>query len=292
MRNKARKIRAAFDANTLKAICAEDNFDAYGQRYICEGKDRYFHYADNGSDILAVAHLDSVADNIPAQVIDTAAGPIVLSPALDDRLGAYVILDLLPKLGVNCDVLLTTGEESCNSTARDFATAELTDKQYNWTFSFDRTGTDVVMYDYGTQHLKQLLREVGADVGIGSYSDIADLDTLGCAGFNWGVGYRDYHGPRAHAWLNDTFMMVSQFLEFHQHHSAELFEYEHIIPTRGYWRKWSQDMDDAWDNSSDTPSTLILPEDCPNCRSELTYGYCEDCGSDWWNDRHLQAWNK
>ena len=46
---------------------------------------------------------------------------MVHSGALDDRLGAYIILDLLPKLGINVDVLLTVGEEQGRSTANFFA---------------------------------------------------------------------------------------------------------------------------------------------------------------------------
>jgi hypothetical protein len=40
------------------------------------------------------------------------------------------------------------------------------------------------------------------------------MEHLGIKGLNWGVGYRDYHGPRSHAFLDDTFTMVARFLRF------------------------------------------------------------------------------
>jgi hypothetical protein len=174
---------------------------------------RFYYYKDNGADVLGIAHLDSVQQNGRCTVMDTTGGPIACSGVLDDRLGAYVILELLPALGIKCDWLLTTDEEMCQSTASDFYSEG---KDYNWMFQFDRGGTDVVMYDYETDYLVELVEESGADVGRGSYSDIADLEHLGCAGFNWGVGYRDYHSSRGHAWLMDTFLMVARFERFYK----------------------------------------------------------------------------
>ncbi len=213
------KVWAAFDPEMLKHLCTTWDFSDYATEYTLPGKDRFYWYQDNGSDILAVAHLDSVQDDGTCQVVYTSAGPLAVSGALDDRLGVYVILDLLPALGVTCDWLLTTDEEMGRSTAEEFAEDFLTDhvpsKQYNWIIQFDRGGTDVVMYDYETPELCDLVEQSGARVGQGSFSDICMLEDLGCVGINWGVGYADYHSPRAHAWLSDTFRMVARFLRFH-----------------------------------------------------------------------------
>ncbi len=53
-------------------------------------------------------------------------------------------------MGINVDVLLTTGEEMGQSSAAYFDPGE---KKYNWMFQFDRGGTDVVTYDYGDKSL-------------------------------------------------------------------------------------------------------------------------------------------
>ncbi len=146
-------------------------------------------------------------------------------------------MELLPALGITCDWLLTTGEESGQSTAQDFET----DKQYNWVIEFDRGGTDVVLYQYEDDHLVDLIEDCGARVGVGSYSDIADLDFLGCKAMNWGVGYADYHSERSHAWLEDTFRMVARFAKFYEANS------ETFLPHAG-WGVEAEDVDDEYAN--------------------------------------------
>src|SRR5262249_10213773 len=101
-----------------------------------------YTFADNGSDVLGVAHLDTVQNAHFGSLIKLKGEKVLLSPRLDDRLGVYIITSLLPKFGVTCDWLLTTGEEIGCSSAANFRT----DKSYNWAFSFDRSGDDVVLY--------------------------------------------------------------------------------------------------------------------------------------------------
>lgn len=234
--------RAVLDRNALSRIC-ELHETQFGREF---GLDKhlvdqrepedYYFFQDNGSDILAVAHLDTVgpANSRACHYVDTEGGPVVYSRALDDRLGAYIILDMLPKLGVRFDVLLTVGEESGLSTAAFFEPP----KKYKWMIEFDRGGTDVVLYQYDTPYLRKLVRDSGAHVGDGIFSDISYLGHLGISGLNWGVGYRDYHGPRAHAYLNDTCDMVDTFMDFHADNKhkhlpftgRELFPEHHVIP--------------------------------------------------------------
>lgn len=210
-----KRVYDAFDADKLAHICTTWDFSGYADKVDLPegrlGRERFYYYKNNGSDILAIAHLDSVQNDGTCAVVETSAGLLACSGTLDDRLGAYVILELLPKLGITCDWLLTTDEEIGQSTAEEFET----NKDYNWMFQFDRGGTDVVMYEYETNELCDLVEESGARVGQGSFSDICMLDHLGISGFNWGVGYQDYHGPRSHAWLDDTFRMVARFVKFY-----------------------------------------------------------------------------
>jgi len=203
-----------FDSDRLSHFCETWDFSDYATRVELEdafgGRPRFFWHADNGADVLAVAHLDTVQEDRSCHVEDTSEGLIAWSGGLDDRLGVYVILDLLPKLGINVDLLLTTDEEIGQSTAGDFTTS----KSYNWMIEFDRGGTDVVMYHYETDELAAAVAATGAEVGEGINSDITYLSHLGCAGINWGVGYRRYHSTDSHAFLNDTFHMVSLFKRF------------------------------------------------------------------------------
>lgn len=181
--------------------------------------DHYDHknkygFIDRGGSVLAVAHLDvspSVKHIADTVLYDAEADDdFLMSPALDDRLGVYVILDLLPEMGLVFDVLLTTDEEIGNSSAGKF----VTDKEYDWIFQFDRRGTDVVMYDYETVNLSTLLMEMGFEVGAGSFSDICYLTHLGVAGFNFGVGYHLEHTENCYVNLSDTLEMVEKFWHF------------------------------------------------------------------------------
>jgi len=216
-----RRVRRAFNRPALKRVCELSELD-FDQEYpdlevhIVESRksNNFYYFADRGSDILFVAHLDTVVrhEQRGTSFVETKAGPVVHSGALDDRLGAYIGLELLPRLGLNFDILLTVGEESGQSTAEFFDT----EKNYNWMIEFDRGGTDVVMYRYHDFDMSKLVRESGAKVGNGSFTDICELEHLGVKGFNWGTGYRDYHSTRGYAYLEDTYQMVVQFLKFHE----------------------------------------------------------------------------
>jgi hypothetical protein len=198
----------------------------------------WYAFKDNGSKILFVAHLDTVSwdGGRACRFVQSEAGLVVFSRSLDDRLGAYVGLDLLPKLGIVCDILLTVGEESGQSTAGFFET----DKEYNWIIEFDRGGTDVVLYQYEDDDTKTMVRETGATVGDGIFSDISVMEDLGIKAFNWGVGYQDYHSSRSHAFLEDTWEMVSYFMDFHETwHDVRLDHEEARYDPRGGWGRHS-----------------------------------------------------
>lgn len=204
----------------LARICTmrEENFgSAFGLERVevaaQRHPDNFYYYQDNGSDILAVAHLDTVVypDERQASYANTADGLVIHSGALDDRLGAYTILDVLPKLGVSVDILFTVGEEMGQSTAAYFAPT----KQYDWMIEFDRGGTDVVTYQYQDKDLVDRVRDCGARHSQGIFSDISYLDHLGCKGLNWGVGYQDYHSKRGYAYLDDYCDMIDYWQVFH-----------------------------------------------------------------------------
>lgn len=236
------RVRDAFCADDLTRVCEADDFTRYADR-VDLGGDRFYWHRYDDAPVLAVAHLDTVQDDRTCRVTETAAGLLATSGGLDDRLGAYVIAELLPRLGVECDLLLTTDEEVGRSTAADFAAEVGDDHGYNWIIEFDRGGTDVVMYQYETPELALLVEEAGARVGIGAFSDISTMGDLGVAAFNWGVGYEDYHSPRAHAWLEDTFRMVARFVRFYEANADLYLPHDpDITPPYGDW-EWDGEVD-------------------------------------------------
>lgn len=190
----------------------------YSEGVVTETKNGPLIFKDNGASILGVAHLDTVQKTRHFAYVHNLRGGTIFSGQLDDRLGAFILLDLLPWLGIKCDVLLSDEEEHCNSTAEFFKLPE--GKSYNWIFSFDRSGTDVVMYQYDNTDLRSKLKECDFVVGNGSYSDICEMDHLGLSGFNFGCGYYNNHSEMAYASYPEMLSMVAKFQRFYQKFSG------------------------------------------------------------------------
>jgi len=228
-------------------------------------------YTDNGCDILAVAHLDYVPQTKHFQIVHIRpGGRIISSGQLDDRLGVYTILDLLPAYGLRYDVLLTTDEERCASTARLFST----EKKYKWVFSFDRAGdSDVALYQYQNKQTMDAIRAAGLHPTHGSYSDIVELDHLGCAGFNWCTGLEDGHSPMAHVSETDYLLSVCHFLKFWEANHEIHFPYEQEV---------NYSEGDFCDLCGQFARDLYLTDDgilmCPNCNEDPWESECDLCG--------------
>lgn len=222
-------------------------------------------YIDNGSPVLAIAHLDTVMD-MPAYAVSSKGSNTPLKPVsvidnkintiqLDDRLGVWLITSVLPQIGIVPDMLFTLDEEVGASTAALFKT----DKKYNWMFQFDRRGFGtVVMYQYETPKYVNMLEDIGYDVQIGTISDISYLDGLGCTGFNFGCGYIDEHSHSCMtriSWIN---VVVEMFAEFYARYKDTLMPYIH--KPKVYSNKY---------NYSYTTPTIHIPSTNGRC------AYCD-----------------
>lgn len=202
-------------------------------------------FIDNDADVLAVAHLD-IAPGIQKyqHVFYVTVNNVVHSVALDDRLGAYLICEFLPSLGLKYDILLTENEEVGASTATDF---DPKGKKYNWMFQFDRRGNDVVLYEYDSKALEQKLVKCGFRVGTGSFSDICYLEDLEIKGMNFGVGYFNEHSLSCHANLKITAQQVDRFLSFYwayyeqkMYHEPLAYVYSSYLPANRYYYSGSK----------------------------------------------------
>jgi hypothetical protein len=180
--------------------------ESYFERYGDVSNYNYI-FQDNEAKVLAVAHLDiAIPDALGIYARDKN---LVWSPALDDRLGAWLILHHLSQ---HCkfDVLLTTDEEKMQSTAMYFDPP----RDYNWMFQFDRAGATCVMYQYDTPLIRSMLTEHKLIPSVGSYTDIVELDHIGCKGINFGTFYFDQHSYGCHADLDLLAQQVKKFIGF------------------------------------------------------------------------------
>jgi len=194
---------------------------------VTETPDGPMIYIDNGADVLAVAHLDVVMENNFTINYQKSDHPIVSNcPQLDDRLGVWVLLKLLPMLDsdMKYDILLTDSEEVGASTAAYFNT----EKQYRYIFEFDRAGTDLVTYQYSDDDWDRSVSAI-TKVGQGSFSDVSYLDHLCCKGMNIGVGYHGQHTRQCYANLADTVKMAWAFLAWAKRNSDKSFPHDPTI---------------------------------------------------------------
>ena len=99
------------DYELMKNICLTniESFSIFGD--VLDTPDGILIYKQNkGAKILGVAHLDTVLTSNHFKVKKN--GRRVYNMQLDDRLGVYTMLDLLPQMGIEFDLLLTEGEET------------------------------------------------------------------------------------------------------------------------------------------------------------------------------------
>lgn len=219
------------DIEWLKKICLspKEYFYQFGEVY--NNKYRPYIYQRNKSKILAVAHIDTYGDL--DQSINTnnfvVHDFIVHSPQLDDRLGVYMLLKLLPTLGIKTDVLLTDQEEEGKSTAELFVKKQ----NYNWICEFDRAGTGVVMYQYDDYKTRELIEQYDFEVEKGSNSDISYLESLGIKAFNFGIGYHHQHTNECYANLNETKFTIERFIKFYNENKKN--KLVHNVNHMNFW---------------------------------------------------------
>lgn len=208
-----RHVSSAFDIDSLRKYCTMSETELFrlaekvGFTVSHDHRGRPRAYRPGTTPILAVAHCDTVLDsNVFA--VDKKLG-VVMSPNLDDRLGVYTLLELLPRLGIKPHVLLSTDEERCASTAEGFAPPK--GQAFNWMFSFDRRGSGAVTYQYDEMipHLKGFF-----EVKRGSFSDLSVLDSLGVAGVNIGTAYHDEHSYGCRMYEAEFFTQIAAFVQF------------------------------------------------------------------------------
>jgi hypothetical protein len=208
-----------------------DSFSDVGLTY--KTPDGVYIFRDTGASVLAVAHLDTLGEgDTHFHVCDFGqGGALIFASQLDDRLGAWAILDKLPQLGLKYDVLLTEGEEYARSTARHFRAP----RQYNWIFSLDRAGDDVVGYWYESDAAwEPAVKKAGRRRGNGSYSDISELTHLRCLGFNIGTGYENAHSVYAYARLEAVEDALKYTHAFYQLHADQPMPYAPKVRKSNY----------------------------------------------------------
>jgi hypothetical protein len=289
MKFNIKKLVKLLDADTATILADPKKYWDYKVQ-----KGKNYLYIDRGANILGVAHLDTVADTVKPNdkknkfektIVENVGvnDIIVTSIKLDDRLGVFLLMDVLPYLGLKYDILLTTDEEIGMSTASNFKTK----KKYNWVFSMDRRdyGT-AVLYQYGTPEITNALKSLDYKIETGSFSDISELDQLGCAGINFGCGYKYEHTNSCMmrtSWLS---VVVNMFVDFYGWYNDVKFNYVYKPTSRYSTYSYGKYSDFSyWGSSATVKSTNSI---APTKKYEETTGEWKELLSDKYDDEIVE----
>lgn len=259
------KVRGLFDLKELQKACNSTIDELFRLcDFVVKQKKTQNHrgsqltreayaFKDNNAPVLGVAHCDTVAQGTKTRIIKLKTSDkhgenlFVFNPRLDDRLGVYTLMYLLPKFGIKLDILLTENEEVGYSTARYFSKPN--GKEWNWIVQFDRAGADSVKYQYQSIHNAE---EIFGKLNGGSYTCIKDLENLGLNAMNIGIAYGNNHSDDAWFDLQTYCYQIAKFIYFYKENKLKLSKYEKpkVIPhsrhlnvhnhnfVGGYWNEF------------------------------------------------------
>ena len=219
-------------------------FGQFGESLITDLPTRHLIYQDNGADILAVGHIDTVDNHRSTQTqvgLEAHNKTMDLAkyyqtgPQLDDRLGVWALLSVLPEF-MNYDILLTDNEEIGQSTAGSFEPPS--GKAYHWIFELDRRKDGCVLYQYGSKKWNKELNRAGFRIDRGSFSDIGYLDHLGVQAVNVGVGY-DHEHTLACDWdINMMREQLKKLVNFYERNKDKRYAYNRRRDITAGGRSW------------------------------------------------------
>lgn len=239
--------------------------------------------------VLAVAHLDTVLDRPD---LYNREDYFVESPELDDRIGLSMIFALIDRGVWNPTILFCDDEEIGQSTAAQFIDAwyagDCDIPDINWIVEFDRMGLDCVTYEYRCpvwQHMVDIFAPDG--LGVGSFTDICELEELGVSGVNWATGYHRQHTKHCYTSLIDTEQALSAFADFFRYNVSHRYEHRMRTYQASFESSWSPADVDKYrgfsirDNPLEDAAVDVKCDICGQWVSEdeaEDYDQCPECG--------------
>lgn len=237
-------------------------------------KETRYKHIDNGSRILGVCHVDTVCP-VSSQLFISKDGGTLYGSNFDDRLGYFVLMHLLPSIGINLDVLVCDHEEMGRSTGKYFLGAD----KYDLVVEFDRAGADYVDYGFGSVALDDSLKKHGFKKAHGSFSDISTMNTE-VARVNIGIGYHKAHSVKSEMSPMEFWAQMNRFISWYTEYIGAPVRYLADDPyglsefSRGWYDSWRDDWDKS--DSKGSRNSTLTPWYCDQCGTLLTSVYeCE-----------------
>lgn len=191
----------------------------------CDG----FVYAQGKFPVLLVAHMDTVHDKLPNQII-CKKGKISSPNGIggDDRCGIYMILEIIKRY--HCSVLFCEDEEMGCVGAEKFVSTDLAEAligQFNYIIEFDRKGNnDAVFYDCANEEFEKFVTKDFYKTAYGSFSDISTVAPfLECAAVNLSCGYYNAHTKDEYVVFSEMETSMNEAMKILGRTTDEKFEY-------------------------------------------------------------------
>lgn len=257
----------------------------------------------NDAPVLAIAHIDTAIHDkrILGQFMYSKEKQMVVCSTLDDRLGIWALTQKLPKFigHRGYDILLTTGEETGKSSAKDFSVEA---EKYNWIFELDRRGCDAVTYGFTDKRWITALEDYGWDMGWGSFTDISMLEQGTVSAVNFGIGYNNAHSENCFAFMEQVITQLIRVAAFYRMYDGTRFKHSYKLPVMS---KWTDDYytptykQPSWNMACLKAHQNLSKEDnankegtCQDCETPLAYDehiLCSACYQDWEGDEEEDA---
>ena len=278
------------DVRELRKCClADDNgFDHLGTVIPnSNGNNNVFIKNQFGNDapVLAIAHIDTAvfgeADR--NKFLYSKEKQMVVCGSLDDRLGIWALTQKLPKFigHRGYDILLTTGEETGRSSAKDFS-AEA--EKYNWIFELDRRGCDAVHYGFTSKPWLTALKDYGWDMGEGSFSDISMLEQGTVSAVNFGIGYNNAHSENCYAFMEQVTTQLMRVAAFYRMYDGSRFKHTYKEPSPMSWKdnyNYGKNYTPYTQKALSLPNNEQLCDDCAAPLGRYDRILCKDCQYDY-----------
>jgi len=187
-------------------------------------------YAAGKIPILLVAHMDTVHERIPKNLV--YRDHYLTCPegiGGDDRCGIYMILEITRKL--NCHVLFTEDEEhGCIGAGlfRSSSIAKALAGTLDYIIELDRRGkTDAVFYECGNRDfINYITANTYFTEQYGSFSDICVIaPALNASAVNFSCGYFNEHSKQEYIDLKQMNKNISEVKRLIKHHGNDHFEW-------------------------------------------------------------------
>ena len=213
------------------------------------------------TDVMLVAHLDTVFKEVPNLIIFDAQKNIMTSPqglGADDRAGVISILSIIES-GHKPYILFTNDEEIGCIGARDFANdiedfIELRNKlsEIKYMIELDRTGKDdAVFYDCGNIEFQNYILSFGFKHDFGSFTDITEISpVLDIASVNLSCGYYNAHSKNEYLKLNEMQATIDKVINIlNDSENVPQFKFEEVVKKYTKYSKYNYLYDSYYEDN-------------------------------------------